>query len=345
MKRTLLGMGGFCLVLVSWAPLSAQGPAPAAPLGVIQGLAPEQARQAAMKWLRATPQGATHVATAEAWWQPSDDRPILEKIAATLALGDPAIAKGLATLRSPDNFDPSALVAEVQSTPRAPFAKQHWALILARGLVNRRFHEEALTVLKLTQPEQCADPAGYYFTKAVAANRLRMKDEALAAIHRLSESVKEAPERYLVVAGLMRDEMAAWQEKDLGEVARRMEEVEGRLETARGGAITQQKQKEIIDLLDKKIDDIEQQLQQMQQQAQAGGRAPQPSTPADDSRIMQAAGEGKVANKKFIKDGKNWGGLPDKEKGKAMEAVSRELPAHIREAVEGYNKIINAGKK
>ena len=81
----------------------------------------------------------------------------------------------------------------------------------------------------------------------------------LASVNRLLNSVQDAPERYTVVANLMKAEMEQWEQEDLGDIARRMHEIEDRLEIARGGPKTQQKQKEVLALLDKKIKQLEDQ--------------------------------------------------------------------------------------
>src|SRR5262249_13156925 len=118
---------------------------------------------------------------------------------------------------------------------------------------------ESLEVLKLIRPEQVVDPASYYFFRAVAENKLRLRDDGLTSVNRLLNSVQDAPERYTVLAGLMKAEMEGWEKDDLGDIARRMHEIEDRLEIARGGPKTQQKQKEVLALLDKKIKELEDQ--------------------------------------------------------------------------------------
>lgn len=40
--------------------------------------------------------------------------------------------------------------------------------------------------------------------------------------------------------------------------------------------------------------------------------------------------------KKLLADPKLWGNLPEKDKIKALEAISRDYPPHVREAVEEY---------
>ena len=57
---------------------------------------------------------------------------------------------------------------------------------------------------------------------------------------------------------------------------------------------------------------------------------------------MNGAGEGKVDNKKLA--GLDvWGKMPEKERIKALEAISREYPPHYREAIEGYLKELAKG--
>jgi len=56
---------------------------------------------------------------------------------------------------------------------------------------------------------------------------------------------------------------------------------------------------------------------------------------------MAGAGAGNVAKKNLIKSGEEWGKLPEKERVKALESVSKQLPPHIREAAEGYNRKLN----
>ena len=71
----------------------------------------------------------------------------------------------------------------------------------------------------------------------------------------------------------------------------------------------------------------------------------QTKAPAGDSKIMNGAGPGEVENKKLIITAEVWGKMPEKDKVKALEAVNRQLPAHIREAAEGFSKKLQTGGK
>ena len=116
---------------------------------------------------------------------------------------------------------------------------------------------DALLALKAVKPEQVADPGSYLFYRAVCEHGLMAKEEAERSINRLLEDVAAAPERYKTVATLMLLDMETWKEKDLGAVARKMENVERRLELARGGPETQKQQKEILRRLDELIKEME----------------------------------------------------------------------------------------
>jgi hypothetical protein len=54
-------------------------------------------------------------------------------------------------------------------------------------------------------------------------------------------------------------DMANWQDKDLGSIARKMDNVERRLDLSRGGPKTQKIQKEIVARLDELIKERENQ--------------------------------------------------------------------------------------
>jgi len=60
---------------------------------------------------------------------------------------------------------------------------------------------------------------------------------------------------------------------------------------------------------------------------------------------MNGAGNGEVENKKIVATADVWGKMPEKEKVKALEAVNRQLPAHVREAAEGFSKKLQTGGK
>jgi DNA polymerase/3'-5' exonuclease PolX len=125
-----------------------------------------------------------------------------------------------------------------------------------------------------------------------------------------------------------------------------MSEVQNRLENSKGGSKTQALQKEIVKKLDDLIKQTEDEMNKQNQSSQSAAGKQQQAQPTPDSKIMQGEGKGEVQNKKLIQSSEVWGKMPEKEKIKAMEALSRQLPPHIREAAEGFSKKLGQqGKK
>ena len=83
------------------------------------------------------------------------------------------------------------------------------------------------------------------------------KKEAQESIIRLLDDVPAAPERYKMVAALMHLDMANWQDKDLGAIGRKMDNIQRRLDLARGGQKTQKQQKDVVARLDEIIKELE----------------------------------------------------------------------------------------
>jgi hypothetical protein len=134
-----------------------------------------------------------------------------------------------------------------------------WVLGPPRDRSSRRVYEEALEVLDAVKPEQVVDPATLLFHKAVAEHSLTRSREATNTIMRLLDDVSDAPERYKMVAALMALDMVAWKDKDLGSIARKMDNIERRLDLSRGGPKTQKLQKEVVARLDELIKEMENQ--------------------------------------------------------------------------------------
>lgn len=307
--------------------------------GLIRGPSLAEARSQAMSWLASVTKDQAILDKAKEIWDEAESRPVLDRVAQTLALGDAEARRLLEQARNPAALPLAEVPAVLRDQSQPAFYRANLGLSLAKALINRRVHDESLAILQAIRPEQVVDPASYYFYRAVAENQLVMKEAGLQSIHRLLHSVADVPERYRVVAGLMKAEMEKWKDKDIGYIARRMRDIEGRLGNARGGPKTQAKEKEVIDLLTKKIEELEKQCQA----CQAGGASstPRSTQPLPDSRIVGGAGPGNVDRKKLLQSLEIWGKLPEKERIKAMESLSRDLPPHFREAIEGYLKKIN----
>jgi hypothetical protein len=186
----------------------------------------------------------------------------------------------------------------------------------------------------------------------VCEHALLTRDEANRTIGRLLDEAAGAPERYKTVAALMLLDMQAWKDKDLGAVARKMENIERRLDLARGGPQTQKLQKEVVARLDELIKELENKAKKQQQgscpngggcpdggQPQPGnqpGGANNPTSPMPDSTLPPGGGTGQVNTAKLRQLQENWGKLPERERVRALQDLTRGLSSSHREAIENY---------
>src|SRR5262249_11757966 len=145
----------------------------------------------------------------------------------------------------------------------------------------RKVYEEALEALVTIKPEQVVDPAAYFFHKAVAEHGMLNKQDASRSIARLLDDAPDAPERYKMVGALMFLEMQSWKSKDLADIGRKMNNIERRLELARGGPQTRRLQKEVVLNLDEIIKKLEKQQQGQGQGQGNGGQCPDGSSPGN----------------------------------------------------------------
>ena len=225
--------------------------------GALEGATPEAARAQAQAWLRQV--GKADPATLQkldAIWK-QDDRPVLDRLGDSLALGSAEADRLLREARDA-NAPPPVKIADIFKDAKEPaFFRANLGLAYARALSNRRVHEEALDILKLFTPEQVVSPSTYLFHRAVCEHALLLKPDASRSISRLLDDSLGSPERYKTVSALMLLDMQTWQDKDLGAVARKMRISERRLDLARGGPQTQKIQKDIEARLKELIKELE----------------------------------------------------------------------------------------
>jgi hypothetical protein len=226
--------------------------------GTLRGASLEAARGQALAWLKGVGKGddAT-LKEFEKIWDSQTNRSVLERVAGTLELGNADAAKLLKEGRDPQASAPTVVPAALKDDKAPVFFRANLALSYGKALVQRKVFEEALDVLKLVKSEQVVDPAAYFFLRAVAEHGLLLKDDAARSILAVMEDVADAPNRYKDLAILMLYDMQGWRDKDLGSVARKMDNIERRLELARGGPQTQKMQKEVVARLDEIIKELE----------------------------------------------------------------------------------------
>lgn len=232
--------------------------------GMLQSMSAEDAQKQARAWLQSI--GKTDPATLQkfdAIWK-DEQLSVTDRLAETFALGNAEAAR---ILREAEVAEALPAFADDAKRYKAPavltdkklpaFFRNNLALIYASRLARRGVYEEALAALRTTRPEDVVDPAAYLFHRAVAEHGLLEQKAATQSINRLLEDVVTSPERYKTIAVLMLMDMQTWKEKDLGSIARKMKNIERRLDLARGGPKTQKLQREVVRRLDEIIKKLE----------------------------------------------------------------------------------------
>jgi hypothetical protein len=228
--------------------------------GSLRGIDVAEAKKQAEAWLKSVKTDAASQAKFKTIWEA--DRPLIDKVTATLVLGDDTAAKLLGEARDADSAAPTDVPALLKDKTKAAFYRTNLALAYGKALTGRKVYEEALDTFAAVKPDEVVDPASYFFHKAVCEHALMLKDRADGSIDRLLVDVVDSPERYRMVAALMHFDMLTWQEKDLGWIARKMGNIQRRLDLSRGGKETQKQQKEVLVRLDEMIKELENQQKQ-----------------------------------------------------------------------------------
>jgi hypothetical protein len=313
--------------------------------GSLRGIDAAEARKQAEAWLKSVKTDAASQEKLKAIWDA--DRPLIDKVTATLVLGDATAARLLGEAKDADAAAPISVPALLKDKAKPAFYRTNLALAYGKALAGRKVYEEALDTLGAVKPDEVVDPAAYFFHKAVCEHALMLKDKADGSIDRLLVDVVDSPERYRMVAALMHFDMLTWQEKDLGWVARKMGNIQRRLDLKRGGRETQKQQKEVLVRLDEMIKELENQ-QKCNGNCPNGGSCPggnQPgsspgtdksSNPQQDTQGGTASGTGQVDTKKVKEVAEVWGKLPEKDRAKAMRELTQGMPAKDRAVIEEY---------
>lgn len=320
--------------------------------GTLKAATAETAKAKLEAWLRTV--GTFDADKFTSTWVQAD-RPVADRVLDIVLAARPDAAEALAAAADPFAAAPTAVPAVFSDEAVAPFVRGTLAVAYARALGTKRVYEEALEALKGVRPEDVADPAAYYFYKAVAEHALIQREPAATSIARLLDDVSDAPDRYRVVATLMFFDLQSWpkDEKDLANIEKLMDNSGRRLDLARGGPKTQEIQKKIVFRLDEKIKELENQCkgggggQCNGGQCPNGGQSPgngnnlNPQRNAQDSQIMGGAGPGHVDEKKLRKYAEEWGTLPAAERARAVQEITRDLPAKFKPMIEDYFKSLN----
>ncbi|MCH7813137.1 MAG: hypothetical protein IID40_03860 [Planctomycetes bacterium] len=220
------------------------------------------------------------------------------------------------------------------------------ALVAGEALPEAEARIDALTALpaRLERFSHSAAEMGY-LKGYCALGELRYADASRALMVFL-ERFPEAPQRLRMSATQILAELRTRVPERLGEVTDLMDYAGRRLANRDTGSGVQQRQQEVIELLDKLIEEAEQQEQSSSSSSGAqgspqprpsGGRTPQ--SPMDDSMVPQgraAAPQGEPGSRQTVRPGEVWGAMRPADRERVIQALKDRFPARYRQLVEQY---------
>ncbi len=284
--------------------------------------------------------------------QVSDRGPhVLDQLLLTATLADKRVGdvmRSLESMRNPSSaFQAIDLAWFDSKTPG--WLQENIKLAVARAYAQASYYDEALQLLEPLSDSTVIDPSTAKFYRAICYHHLLNKEKCVEQLESLLQRENELVSRYAMIAKLMQNDLQTFKADSLDEVARLMNDVERRLEHGRVGSKVRTQEKEIVDKLEKLIDEIEQEIQRQQKARAAAAAAKQAdknaqSKPLDESKIVGGNGPGDVDPKKLEKSG-GWGDLPPAQRQESLQNITRDLPSHYREVIEAYFKKLGTGDK
>ncbi len=261
----------------------------------------------------------------------------LQLVISAAAVANPEIGEFVATVDRAPAHQLTFLIEQSPLKTDDAWMQANLKFWLGLALSQRHLYEEAVDQLAPVDPTLVVDPASYFFHRAVGEHHLLNAEAAGTSLKSLLTETRPLPERYRTVGELMQQDLASLEEKGLDEIARKMRDVERRLNIGRSGQKVQKIEKEIIDSLDELIAKLEQQGGGGGGSGSGSGQSNQPSNPADESRVKGATAPGEV-DEKDLANNAEWGNLPDKDQAKAKQILGTMFPPHYQRAIEAYNK-------
>jgi hypothetical protein len=359
LSLAMLAISGSVALAADPAPKPFEPIAPSAlTFGTLRSMPAEVAKAKVADWLKSV--NKLDQAKLDAIWAKTDST-ILNLTVESIALGKPEVKAVIDNARDAVATPPTDVPAAIKDE-KNPFVKANVASAFAKALAGKRVYEEALKATIGVEPEQLVDPASFYFFKAVAEHSLAgtegvkgstaTRTNAILSIVKLLDDVTDAPDRYKMVATLMFFDIQNWAKdpKDLANIAKLMDNSGRRLELARPGEQTQEIQKKIVFRLDEKIKELENQSKgggSCNGGSCPSGGAPgmpngiNPSSPADVSALPGGGGPGKVDDKQLRKYAEVWGKMTPDARAKAVQEITRDLPAKYKPMIEEYFKALN----
>ncbi|RMF75512.1 MAG: hypothetical protein D6744_13410 [Planctomycetota bacterium] len=264
----------------------------------------------------------------------------------SLAVLHPAFGEALAAFDEDRLAEAAAAFAELRLSPD-PYVAANAEYFHARALAALGRFDDVASELSQASLEPLDRYSAYgphaRFLLAASYARLLEYEQARATLDSLDDDVA-TPELVRMAARQLRLEIERRESGTLGEVATIMDYVADHLKVANARDNVQRRQQEILDLLDRLIE----QQQQKEQQSGGGGRRggrPQdgrpsqatPSNPRDESQAPEGSGRiGDLHAAPSVDPGEVWGELPPAERERILQAIRERYPSRYRQIVEQY---------
>lgn len=225
------------------------------------------------------------------------------------------------------------------------FVTPEFKMEMAKDLTLQGYYEESDALLAKIDGKHNTMRDFYKLINSFQSNR---KEEAFKNLKNVEDSFNPLTERrYQAMLQAMKYELEQWKEGELADIARDMKHVADRLNVAKGGKKTQTIQQEIIDKLDRLLEEKEEKAaaaaaaaaakQQKQSRLPSSGQ----QIPQDDSIPGSDSGPGNVTEQKLKHYQEIWGKMSEKERARAIQELTRDVPPRYRQVIEDYFKCLN----
>ena len=236
-----------------------------------------------------------------------------------------------------------------------PFLAAAAAFLHGRSLIMEERYESALPILNSLLDErseysdQIADTL--YFKGMCEAATLK-NQEAIRSLTQFLENYPFSPERMRVGAWQKLQQLNAFEEGSITDIQQRMDFSRRKLQLEDTGEGTQSQQDQIVALLGKLIEKVEEQESQgsntnQSSESQSEGEGQQ--KPSDKPGESQTGGGSKNPNgiaKRSFDNGpaSEWSRLRDRSRDPAFSAIKEKYPARYQKLIEQYYKSFQDGE-
>lgn len=213
------------------------------------------------------------------------------------------------------------------------------------ALSAEQHHTHALPLLTWVNHRGIDGSEWLHFWRAVALHQTMHYELSLKEVDAAESSFNELPMRYQALLHVLKDDIKQWEE-GLEDIHRRMRRVARQLKNVEDIPDARRQQADIIKELDKLIDEKQKKADAQKQAATAnpnGKPGMNPAQPQEDSAPGNDNGPGNVLEQKLKHYGEIWGQLSEKERARAIQELTKDLPPRFRQQIEDYFKVINKG--